>query len=45
MEGELEKFYKKLISYCIFVCNKTMFSTTSLQSFLYLIQVHAISSL
>ena len=42
MEAERKKFYKKLISYCIFFYNNVF--NYLLAKFFYLIQTHAISS-
>ena len=44
MEAERKKFYKKLISYCIFFNNKKCFLLLTCKVFFYLIQTHAISS-
>ena len=44
MEAEWKKFYKKLISYCIFFKNKKCFPLLTCKVFLYLIKTHAISS-
>ena len=44
MEAERIRFYKKLISYCIFFNNKNCFPLLTCKVFFYLIKTHAISS-